>query len=128
MPDFNGPDLEYGGGGPSSYKSADGTRFWGALVRQGGVLKFVVYQTDANGGLLSAWDDSGILGQGAGLVLQPDGGLEAQGFVNYGDNASMRAVPVPGWKPWPGPKAWLLAGFMAFLPSDLYDAWRTRLK
>jgi hypothetical protein len=128
MPDFNGPDLEYGGGGPSSYKSADGTRFWGALVRQGGVLKFVVYQTDANGGLLSAWDDSGILGQGAGLVVQPDGGLEAVGFTDYGDSRTMRAIAVPGWKPWPGAKAWLLAGFMAFLPSDLYDAWRLRLK
>lgn len=105
MPDFNAPaDIEYGGGGPVSHKSADGTRFWAALERQGGStgpLKLIVYHVSASGALISAWGDSGIVGQGAGLVLQGDGSLEAQGYLGFGDNQTMRAVAVPDWRPWP---------------------------
>jgi hypothetical protein len=101
LSDYNSPDAEYGGGRPICYKGADGSRFWATLAKQGGVLKLVVYQTNNAGALIQTWADSGIIGQGAGLVLQGDGSLEAVGYVAYGDAATMRAVPVPGWKPWP---------------------------
>ncbi len=103
LSDYNAPDYEYGGGRPASFKSADGTRFWGTLEKQGGssgTLKLIIYRTSAAGALISTWADSGIIGQG-GLVWQPDGTLEAVGYTAYGDNATMRAVPVPGWVAWP---------------------------
>jgi hypothetical protein len=100
--DFNAPtDIEYGGGRPTSFKSADGTWFVGALEKQGGgSLKLIVYHVDAAGKLLGSWAESGILGQ-SGLDLQDDGGLTACGYVGYGDNQTIRTIAVPGWKPWP---------------------------
>jgi|GEM_PF-2766926 len=104
LSDYNAPDWEYGGGKPVKYTSADGTLFWGTLEKQGGSsgpLKLIVYHTSSDARtLIGTWADSGIVGQG-GLVLQPDGTLEAQGYIAFGDNATMRAVPVPGWKAWP---------------------------
>lgn len=104
MPDFNSPDWEYGGGKPEAYLSGDGTWFFGTLEKQGsstGTLKYIVYHVNTAGGLLGPpWADSGILGQ-ASLCVQGDGRLFAVGYLGYGDNQTMRAVPVPGWVPWP---------------------------
>ena len=46
--------------------------------------------------MLGKWADSGIVGQG-GLVLQGNGRLDAEGYIAQGDNATRRAIPVPGW-------------------------------
>lgn len=102
MPDLNAPDFEYGGGRPTAYLAADGTLWYATLEKDGGAsgaLKLIVYHVTVGGGLLGRWPDSGILGQG-GLCLQGDGSLWAVGYVGYGDNQSIRAVPVPGFAPW----------------------------
>lgn len=95
--DYNSPDREWGGADPRSYESGDGTWFHGALEKDAaGALRLVVWHTTAAGAVLSKWADSGIVGQG-GLVLQANGRLDAEGYIAQGDNATRRAIPVPGW-------------------------------
>lgn len=98
MPDFNSPEIEWGGADPRSYEHPTTGDWWhGALQKDAsGNLRLVVYRTSAAGALLSTWADSGITGQG-GLVLQANGRLDACGFVQQGMNATRRCVPVPGW-------------------------------
>lgn len=100
--DFNAPsDFEYGGGKPDAYESADGSWFFGTLAKQGGStgpLKLIVWHVSPTGVLLSTWLDSGVIGQG-GLKLQGNGRLDAEGYLGFGDNQTMRAIPVPGWMP-----------------------------
>lgn len=100
LTDTNTPDAEYGGGKAECYRAADGSLWWATLAKRGGVLKLIIYRTDASGALLSSWADSGIIGQG-GLSLQANGELWAVGYTAYGDGATIRAVPVPGWAAWP---------------------------
>lgn len=100
LTDTNTPDQEYGGGKAECYKAADGSLWWGTLAKRGGVLKLIIYRTDATGALISSWAESGIIGQG-GLSLQANGELWAVGYLSYGDGATIRAVPVPGWVPGP---------------------------
>lgn len=99
--DFNAPnDFEYGGGKPDAYESADGTWFFGTLAKQGGStgpLKLIIWHVAANGTLINTWADSGVIGQG-GLKLQGNGRLDAEGYLGFGDNQTMRAIPVPNWK------------------------------
>ena len=95
--DYNSPDREWGGADPRSYESGDGTWFHGALEKDAaGALRLVVWHTTAAGAVLGKWADSGIVGQG-GLVLQANGRLDAEGYIAQGDNATRRAIPVPGW-------------------------------
>lgn len=97
MPDFNSPDREWGGADPRSYESGDGTWFHAALEKDStGALRLEVWHVAGNGAILSKWTDHGIIGQG-GLVLQANGRLDACGYIAQGDNATRRAVPVPGW-------------------------------
>lgn len=98
--DFNGPGSEYGGGGSISVLSGDGTRFWATLTKAPD-LRLVVYHVGADGKVLKEHRPD-ILGKGAGLYVQGNGTLEAQGFVGYGDNQTMRAVPIPGYVPFSG--------------------------
>lgn len=106
--DFSSPNEEWGGADPRSYKSHDGTYFHGDLEKDAdGVLKVIVWHTDAGGAPITSWGSGGkwapgMLGQG-GLVLQGDGSLTVQGFVGYGPNQTRRILDVPDWQPWPAP-------------------------
>lgn len=102
--DFNSPEREWGGADPRGIEAPDGSWFWSALEKDSvGVLRLVVYRVSPTNTILMRWADSGIVGQG-GLQLQPNGRLDAVGFLGFGDNQTRRAIPVPQW-PAPRPPA-----------------------